>query len=281
MYEEAAFRENQAATAKCRTGSSHNGNFSEGPREPSYTLYSFCLSNVVKESRRGSVEKKQKKHPSSCGFLMDQLALVQDGTLLTKKLKATGLNRHLLSLVLFLKHEMGDVLVHFNWRCSESGSLRASSTSDLKSRVSLASCCLDDLLQINLHISPGLFSGCKDTKRYCPCWQAMFWRLFWLFGSHHLPRLFGSVAFSLKTSRCKVLFFMHFQSNQMWNHPKLRWANFLGVFLFNLPATDDLSASGSTCTRQKPPLAQYLGSHQKKAFAKFSSILLYFVSVFH
>lgn len=61
---------------------------------------------------------------------MDQLALVQDVTLLTKKLKATGLNHHLLSPVLFLKHEMGVVLVHFNWRCSESGSLRASLTSD-------------------------------------------------------------------------------------------------------------------------------------------------------
>lgn len=77
----AAFHENQAAAAKCRMGSSHNGNFSEGPLHIVFFL-PFKRSKGVQAWVRE--QKTKKKHPSSCGFLMDHLAPVQDRTLLMK-----------------------------------------------------------------------------------------------------------------------------------------------------------------------------------------------------
>lgn len=156
------------------------------------------------ESRRWSV-KKNKKHPSSCGFLMDQLALVQDGTPLMKKLKATGLNCHLVSLVLLVKHEVGVVLVHFNMTVFRIRRFTCIFDLRLQSRVSSASCCSDDLLQINLHLSPGsvlwvrryetILSVLTSTvlASFLALWQAA--RLF--------VRFVGSIVFSLRTSRCR------------------------------------------------------------------------------
>lgn len=158
MYEKAAFRENQASTAKRRTGSSHNFSLRT-------FLHTFCLSNVVKKSRRWSKQ--------TFFFLWFSDGPVGAGAGWNaadeKNKKATGLNRHLLYCSSNTRLESFWYIL--TWQRSESGI-----------RVSSASCRSEDLLQINLHLSPGSFSGHEGTKQYCSCWPALFCRLSWLFG---------------------------------------------------------------------------------------------------